>query len=172
MSTRWSLPNRKAKWDRRTNKGDKDDKKTKSDRGKKTKSDRGKKTKSDRGRKNKLLELKRMTKTELQIGALVYPERTYWKPQVRGDCEQGIRPCPYLSCRHNLYLEVTRHGSILLNFPDLEPWEMPAHRSCSLDMAEAPKQLREIGDALNISRERIRQIEHSGLAKIRRWFED
>ena len=41
----------------------------------------------------------------------------------------------FISCKHHLYLDVNPEtGSIKLNFPHLEPWEML--ESCSLDVAE------------------------------------
>src|SRR5208337_2271584 len=50
----------------------------------------------------------------------------YDRPATRADCSAVPRPCPFVSCRHNLYLDVSKDtGSILLNFPSAEPEEMP-----------------------------------------------
>ena len=49
----------------------------------------------------------------------------------RGNSE---RPCPYVSCKHHLYLDVTEFGGIKLNFPGLEVWEL--EETCALDVAE------------------------------------
>lgn len=35
------------------------------------------------------------------------------RPAKRGDCEQMSRPCPYVSCRHHLLIDVTRKGSLI-----------------------------------------------------------
>jgi hypothetical protein len=81
-------------------------------------------------------------------------------PATRGDCNRrAIRPCPYVGCRHHLYLDVNpENGTIKLNFPDLEVWELP--ETCSLDVAErGGVTLEEVGEILNLTRERIRQIQ-------------
>jgi hypothetical protein len=81
------------------------------------------------------------------------------RPRTRADCEDGPRPCPYVGCKWNLYLDVNpKTGSIKLNFPDREPWEMPPDASCVLDVAEQRETLEAVGEMLNLTRERIRQI--------------
>lgn len=73
-----------------------------------------------------------------------------------GDCVDGPRPCPFVSCRHHLYLDVVR-GSIKLHFPDLDPDELDF--SCSLDLAElGGLTLEQTGATMNITRERVRQL--------------
>jgi hypothetical protein len=81
------------------------------------------------------------------------------RPETRGDCKDIPRPCPFISCRWHLYLDVSpRTGSIKLNFPDLEPHELAV--SCALDVAEAGGASQEyVGLAMNLCRERIRQLE-------------
>lgn len=37
------------------------------------------------------------------------------RPRTRGDCEGRPRPCPWVGCRHNLLIDVTPAGSIVLN---------------------------------------------------------
>jgi len=57
-------------------------------------------------------------------------------------------------------------GAIKLNFPHLEAWEM--RETCSLDVADRGGiTLEEVGAVLNLTRERIRQVEVRGLAKIK-----
>ncbi len=74
-------------------------------------------------------------------------------PRTRGD--DG--PCPFVSCRHHLYLDVQRTGSITLNFPDLEPWEL--EETCAIDVAiGGGATLERTGELLNCARERVRQI--------------
>jgi hypothetical protein len=88
------------------------------------------------------------------------------RPTTRGECATGPRPCPFVGCRHHLYLDVARgSGAIKLNFPDVEVWEMP--HSCVLDVAEQDGvTLERVGDIMNLTRERIRQIEARALAKL------
>jgi hypothetical protein len=112
------------------------------------------------------ISVKRMTKRELEIGRLLYPEHDYEKPRARSECVDGIRPCPYVSCKHHLFLDVSsRTGAIKLNFPDLEVWEM--NETCALDIADrGGTTLEEVGAIMNLTRERIRQVEVKALAKL------
>jgi hypothetical protein len=112
------------------------------------------------------ISVKRMTKRELEIGRLLYPEDDYAKPRVRSTCAGGARPCPYVSCKHHLYVDVSpRTGAIKLNFPDLEVWEMGD--SCALDVADrGGTTLEDVGAIMNLTRERIRQVEVKALAKL------
>jgi hypothetical protein len=112
------------------------------------------------------ISVKRMTKRELEIGRLLYPEDDYNKPRVRAACMGGARPCPYVSCKHHLYVDVSpRTGAIKLNFPDLEVWEMGD--SCALDVADrGGTTLEDVGAIMNLTRERIRQVEVKALAKL------
>ncbi len=88
------------------------------------------------------------------------------RPSSRGECIDGPRPCPFVSCKYHLYIDVSpRTGSIKLNFPDLEVWDLT--ESCVLDVADregsAPEHL---GLVMNLTRERIRQLEVSAFTKI------
>lgn len=120
-----------------------------------------------RRKKAKTIAMKRLTKEELRIGALLYPERAYWRPAKRAECANVSRPCPYVSCKHHLYIDVNPStGSIKVNFPDLEVWELK--HSCALDVAQQGGiTLEEVGEILNLTRERIRQVEVRGLMKLR-----
>ena len=112
------------------------------------------------------ISVKRMTKRELEIGRMLYPETDYYKPRTRAECAEGARPCPYVSCKHHLFLDVSaRTGAIKLNFPDLEVWDM--NETCALDIADrGGTTLEEVGAIMNLTRERIRQVEVKGLAKL------
>ena len=112
------------------------------------------------------ISVKRMTKRELEIGRLLYPETDYYKPRTRAECADGPRPCPYVSCKHHLYVDVSsRTGAIKLNFPDLEVWEL--NESCALDVADrGGTTLEDVGAIMNLTRERIRQVEVKALAKL------
>jgi len=112
------------------------------------------------------ISVKRMTKRELEIGRLLYPETDYEKPRTREECAEGPRPCPFVSCKHHLYIDVSpRTGAIKLNFPDLEVWDMG--ESCALDVADrGGTTLEDVGAIMNLTRERIRQVEVKALAKL------
>src|SRR5580658_9981656 len=112
------------------------------------------------------ISVKRMTKRELELGRLLYPEMEVDRPVTRADCANGERPCPFVSCKHHLFLDVSaRTGAIKLNFPDLEVWEMS--ETCALDIADrGGTTLEEVGAIMNLTRERIRQVEVKGLAKL------
>ncbi len=112
------------------------------------------------------ISVKRMTKRELEIGRLLYPETDYEKPLTRADCAEGPRPCPYVSCKYHLYIDVSaRTGAIKLNFPDLEAWDLG--ESCALDVADrGGTTLEDVGAIMNLTRERIRQVEVKALAKL------
>ena len=115
----------------------------------------------------KTIAMKRLTKEELRIGALLYPERSYWRPKTRGECANVSRPCPYVSCKYHLYIDVNPStGSIKINFPDLEPWELAD--TCALDVADRGGiTLEEVGEIMNLTRERVRQVEMRGLMKLK-----
>jgi hypothetical protein len=81
------------------------------------------------------------------------------RPRTRAECRGGARPCLWVSCRFHLFLDVNpQNGSLKVNFPGREPWELT--ETCALDVAERGGATQdEIGRALNITRERARQIE-------------
>jgi DNA-directed RNA polymerase sigma subunit (sigma70/sigma32) len=112
------------------------------------------------------ISIRRLSKAELRRGRLLYPETDYWKPSSRTECKDMERPCPYVSCKYHLYIDVHPvRGSIKLNFPDLEVWEMT--ETCALDVADKSGiTLEEVGEIMNLTRERVRQVETTGLAKL------
>lgn len=127
-----------------------------------------------------------LTQEEIQMGALLDPVTDYERPRTRRDCltaeetarimgyddgkGDGIncsRPCPFVSCRHHLYLDVNpATGTIKLNFPHLEVWEM--QETCALDVADhCGVTLDDVGEILNLTRERIRQVEVRALLALK-----
>ena len=117
--------------------------------------------------RSKTIAPKRLTRAEKELSqVLIYPEDVE-RPLTREECKAMPRPCPFISCSHHLYLDVNpASGAIKLNFPHLEVWEMA--ETCSLDVADRGGiTLEEVGAILNLTRERIRQVEVRGLAKIK-----
>ena len=115
-----------------------------------------------------------------RVLAREYPEAQHRQlPLVRSDCENVPRPCPYVSCRYNLYLDVRETGAITLNFPDREPEDMPPEGSCALDVAERGRAtLFEVGRLMNFTRERTRQMQDKILRRavhlfpnLRKWLD-
>lgn len=108
----------------------------------------------------------RLPKREIERERALYEDSGIVRPRTRGECEGGSRPCLFVSCKHHLYLDVSKKtGAIKLNFPDIGAEEMV--ESCSLDVADKDgATLNEVCDAMNVSSERVRQIELYAIAKV------
>jgi hypothetical protein len=117
--------------------------------------------------RSKTIAMKRLTREELRLGALLNPPVDIPRPRNRAECTEEARPCPWVACKHHLYLDVNPEtGSIKINFPDLEPWELG--ETCALDVADRGGiTLEEVGEIMNLTRERIRQVEVRGLLKLK-----
>jgi hypothetical protein len=117
--------------------------------------------------RSKTIAPKRLTKEEIRLARMLPIIDQFDRPQTREACLEGQRPCPYVSCKHHLYLDVNPEtGSIKVNFPNREVWEMTD--TCSLDVADRGGiTLEEVGAILNLTRERIRQVEVRGLLKLK-----
>jgi hypothetical protein len=95
-----------------------------------------------------------------------YPDDVQ-RPVTRADCVDAPRPCPFVSCRHHLALDIGKKGNIKVNFPELELHELPA--TCVLDIASlGGATLDDCASMMNITRERLRQLEHGALDRIRK----
>ncbi len=114
----------------------------------------------------KTISIKRLSQRELARSRRELPELDAERPGTRAECVNGPRPCPHVSCRHHLYLDVSpQTGAIKLNFPDLEVWEMAI--SCALDVADdGGVTLEDVGAIMNLTRERIRQMEIKALSRL------
>lgn len=119
------------------------------------------------------LSVKRLAKRDLRTEAELYPEQPgvdYLRPRVLAECDSvGLGtaiPCPFVSCKHHLALDVNENGNIKLNFPHLDVWEMDA--TCALTVAsEGGTTLDGVAEAMNITRERVRQLEVKALRALR-----
>lgn len=117
--------------------------------------------------RSKTIAGRRLTRAEIEEGKRLVDEMDYDKPKARSECVDGPRPCAFVSCKYHLYLDVKDETqSIKLNFPHLEVWEM--EQSCALDVAErGGLTLEQVGAIMNLTRERIRQVEGAGIEKLR-----
>lgn len=91
------------------------------------------------------------------------------RPSTRLDCLPGgpneARPCPWVSCRHHLALDVSQETGaikVMMGWDDGRP-------TCALDEADRHGlTLEDIGKSLNLTRERVRQIEVRGFLRAQR----
>lgn len=118
-------------------------------------------------RRGSTISCKYLTREELALKKKLDDENFIsTPPQVRSECKDGIRPCPFLSCKYHLYLDVNKeNGSIKFNFPDIDFDEL--EETCALDIidkGEATLDL--IGKYMNLTRERVRQIEATAVEKL------
>lgn len=77
------------------------------------------------------------------------------------------RPCPFVSCRWHLAVDVTGAGSLTENFPDLDVDELT--ETCALDVADRGGHGAEtVGRLLNVTRETVRLITLRAQSKVAR----
>ncbi len=108
---------------------------------------------------------RRLTKEEKKLSIQLDPWMHEEMPKTRAECNYGHRPCPYVRCRYNLYLEVKPNGSLQENWK-FAPNEM--RESCALDISEKGEHtLDQVGEYLNLTRERVRQLQRDALEKLR-----
>lgn len=135
--------------------------------------------------KSRTIAVRRITKDERMLWDATYPEDEWRRLRATmGPCHAEYRTngwCPLVGCRYHMYLDVNPvNGNIKLNFPDLEPWEIP--ETCALEAADrgslldpCPRwgsnhgglTLDEVGGLMNLTRERARQMELSALDAFR-----
>lgn len=106
-----------------------------------------------------------MTRVERAVNAAQEPDHGLTPPRTRGECIDGPRPCPWVSCKYHLFLDVQPNGSIKLNFPDLEVADL--EHSCTLDLAaKGGMPLEQVAEVINLTKERVRQIEVRAFRRI------
>jgi len=98
------------------------------------------------------------------------------RPRTRSECADGLeRPCPWVSCRYHLLLDVAEDGRLYVT-QDLDEgdeddiakvlFRMP--ETCALDVAErGANNFVSIGRLLNVSKQRVEQVQVRALARIR-----
>lgn len=118
--------------------------------------------------RSRVINIRRMTQRKIQLDRLLNPVEKYWRPTKRADCIGGSRPCPFALCEFHLFLDVNlKNGSIKLNFPDLEVWEL--EETCLLDVIDrGVLTLSQAGQIMNLTNERVSQLEISAIEKVKR----
>ena len=117
-------------------------------------------------RRSKTISGRTLTQREVLEGKALQEWMDIRRPRTRGDCRDGLRPCPFVGCKYHLYLDVNPDThSIKKNFPHKDVWELDD--TCALDVAErGGLTLEEVGELLNLTRERIRQMEAVGVKRL------
>lgn len=89
------------------------------------------------------------------------------RPKWRSECVAGPRPCPHVwTCPYHLYAERLDDRRAKIYFPHLRIRQL--RETCALDVAgRGSATLEQVGDYLNLTRERVRQIELSAITKLR-----
>lgn len=92
-------------------------------------------------------------------------------PATRADCPSTTdAPCPYVSCRHHLWLveQRDRAGNPEFGAQGAATFRASTNETCALDVAElGPASFEEIAAMLGVDRTRVRQIEEKAREKLR-----
>src|SRR5690606_22479569 len=99
-----------------------------------------------------------------RLTLLLLPRQT---PETRAECPT-VRPCPHPCRYNNCYDVVESTGLLRLPFgEDIDDWP---RTNCAMDIADTGVglTLEEVGELLNITRERARQLEERALAVLKR----
>ena len=89
------------------------------------------------------------------------------RPRSRAECPPDDEACGFVSCRHNLFLDITRANHVRLRFPGKEIDELA--QTCSLRVG--PLETHEAARLLGVTHGAVRQIEVAALAKLRSGIE-
>ena len=93
------------------------------------------------------------------------------RPKTRGDCKHGVRPCPWVSCRHHLHLDVSAGGGAITERFDIDSDAEPKE-TCSLDVADRGEHtLEQIAEYMGIRRQGAHQLEQSALYQLAKNYE-
>lgn len=111
-------------------------------------------------------ELSEAERAELAEESEAWEEGQRDRPKTWAACRETTGPCPYVSCRHHLFLDINpKSGSVKFNFPGKELWEL--EETCSLRAADSAHTLDGVADLMNMTRERVRQVEDESVERIK-----
>jgi hypothetical protein len=90
-------------------------------------------------------------------------------PRTRAQCKDMPRPCPYVSCRHHLWLRLKQEqpGNPQAGKQGDTTFRPATMQSCSLDVADKGASFEEIGQLLGMDSTRGRQIAQAALEKLK-----
>lgn len=90
------------------------------------------------------------------------------RPKIRGDCVDGIRPCPWVGCPYHLGIDVNRSSGKITERPGW--WDRP---TCALDVADlGGVSNKEVSKILNAgSKQRVHQYVVRAFEKALKYFE-
>ncbi|KKR05455.1 MAG: RNA polymerase sigma factor [Candidatus Peregrinibacteria bacterium GW2011_GWC2_39_14] len=97
------------------------------------------------------------------------------RAKTRGGCVGVYRPCPHISCSHNLYLNVNEEtGAVSLNNAGVDVLAVDPDKSCALDIADAGEHsLEEIQAAMpSLSIGVVERIEQVALRRLRPYLKE
>lgn len=115
--------------------------------------------------RRKTIAAKHLSRAEVSAGKLLVIDEQ--RPQTRAECPP--HPCPWVSCRFHLGVDVSDAGSLILNHPAVAEGDLTKlPDTCVLDVAErGGATLEDVGERFGVSRERIRQMEERALLRLR-----
>lgn len=106
----------------------------------------------------------RKSREEARSYLPIYEEYADQRPKTRAECGEE-RPCPWVGCKYNNFIDA-KGQSIVFNFPDKGPEDVPPERSCALDIADrGGATLQDVAKITNLTRERIRQVQAKALSR-------
>lgn len=120
-------------------------------------------------------ELVRAERRAQRLRLVPTPAPEVERPTTRGDCLQHSagRPCPFVSCRYHLFLDVRHDGALNVPFGEDAAALETMKDTCALDVAARGAQtLEEVAGLINVTRERVRQLEARALQRLRDYCED
>ena len=90
------------------------------------------------------------------------------RPKTRGECLNGPRPCPWVSCKYHLGIEVGVHS--VTKVTEHDGWM--ERDTCALDVADRGEHsYRAISPLMMCTHEGARKIANRGIDKILRYYE-
>ncbi len=95
----------------------------------------------------------------------------HWRPSQRLDCRKVARPCCFVGCRYNLFLDVTARGGLRIPFGEEPEALAKMPETCALDVAErGGMTLEQVAQVQALTRERVRQIEVNAMKKLQAYL--
>lgn len=95
-------------------------------------------------------------------------------PATRAECKDAPRPCPFVSCRYHLFLDIASDGRLFMTTDADEHDESSIERelyqmaeTCALDVADGGSaQQDEVAVVLGITRRHVDDIEQTAKRKL------